>query len=110
MFLGLCLEVGEVTCVPLPLVMLVREFPFPSTCVFPLRVSALFPVAADPKDPLPSYVGVPAPTQPKSGKGHAMQGPFLLPVLSEGEMDSIKSSAKDLSLAKFEITIGHNYL
>ena len=84
-FLGLCLEVGEVTCVPLPLVMLVREFPFPSTCVFPLRVSALFPVAADPKDPLPSYVGVPAPTQPKSGKGHAMQGPFLLPVLSEGE-------------------------
>lgn len=50
-FLGLYLDMGEVTCVPLPLVMLVREFPFPSTCVFPLRVSALFPSAADLKDP-----------------------------------------------------------
>ena len=69
MYLGLYLEVGEVTCVSLPLVMLVREFPFPSTCVFPLRVSALFPIAADPKDPFPSYVGVPAPTKPKFGRG-----------------------------------------
>lgn len=68
-FLGLSLEVGEVTFVPLPLVMLVQEFPFPSTRVFPLRVSALFPSAADPKDPFPSYVGVPAPTKPKFGRG-----------------------------------------
>ena len=78
-FLGLCLEVGEVTCVPLPLVMLVREFPFPSTCIFPLRVSALFPSAADLKDPFPSYVGVPAPTKPKSGKGYAIARPFPAP-------------------------------
>ena len=79
MYLGLYLEVGEVTCVSLPLVMLVWEFPFPSTCVFPLRVSALFPIAADPKDPFPSCVGVPAPTKPKSGKGHAIAGPFPAP-------------------------------
>lgn len=33
-FLGLCLEVGEVTCVPLPLVKLVWEFPFPKLAFF----------------------------------------------------------------------------